>query len=401
MSRQSNQDFNAMADKNDGGDKTEKPTAKKLRDARKKGDVPKSKDLTSAAGLIVWLGLAAGGSGYAATRIGGLFESLFTTLGKGWEVSGYAGAVRALGWQSLELGAMLVAMLAIPAAAIGLLVEFLQAGPVLTFEKLKPQLDKMNPVEGVKRMFSMDNLIELVKATLKTALLFLIGWMVVKGALPDMVALARSSVRPPGAISGLIWHLTVQTLAWTLAIFAFVAMLDVVYQRYSFTKKMRMSIRDIKQEMKDSEGDPYIKMQRKRTQHELAQQSATQATRTANVLVVNPTHVAIAIDYDRETTPVPTVVAKGEDEMALAMREAAAEAGVPVVRNIPLARDLLARAEEGDLVPSDLFEVIAEVILWAREVREVLDAQRRGEAPAGAPSKPRIAAPGEDLTQYE
>ncbi|HET9646388.1 MAG TPA: type III secretion system export apparatus subunit SctU [Burkholderiaceae bacterium] len=401
MSRQSNQDFNAMADKNDGGDKTEKPTAKKLRDARKKGDVPKSKDLTSAAGLIVWLGLAAGGSGYAATRIAGLFESLFTTLGKGWEVSGYAGAVRALGWQSVELGAMLVAMLALPAAAIGLLVEFLQAGPVLTFEKLKPQLDKMNPVEGVKRMFSMDNLIELVKATLKTALLFLIGWMVIKAALPDMVALARSATRPAGAVSGLIWHLTVQILAVTLAIFAFVALLDVVYQRYSFTKKMRMSIRDIKQEMKDSEGDPYIKMQRRRTQREMAQQSATQATRTANVLVVNPTHVAIAIDYDRETTPVPTVIAKGEDELALAMREAAAEAGVPVVRNIPLARDLLARAEEGDLVPSDLFEVIAEVILWAREVREVLDAQRRGEASAGAPAKSRIAAPGEDLTQYE
>jgi type III secretion protein U len=166
---------------------------------------------------------------------------------------------------------------------------------------------------------------------------------------------------------------------------------------------MRMSMRDIKQEMKESEGDPYVKMQRRRTQREWSQQSAQQAARTASVLVVNPTHVAIAIDYDRETTPVPIVAAKGEDLVALAMREAAQEAGVPVVRNIPLARSLLAQAEEGDVVPQDLFEIIAEVILWAREVRAEVDTQRREHeegAPAPEPRPRRIATPGEDLTRY-
>ena len=154
--------------------------------------------------------------------------------------------------------------------------------------------------------------------------------------------------------------------------------------------------------MKESEGDPYIKQHRRQAAQEWQQRNSAQAARNANVLVVNPTHVAIAIDYDRETSPVPTIAAKGEDHVARAMREAAEEAGVPIVRNVPLARDLLARAEVGEIIPADLFEVIAEVILWAREVRDEVDALR-AENPVDVPDTPprrRIAAPGEDLTRY-
>lgn len=396
-----------MAGKNDGGDKTEKPTPKKLQDARKKGDVAKSKEVTSTVVLVVWLGLGALAVNYAGSRIAVLFEAMFAAVGRGWLHTGFAGAVRDLGAQAFELGMLLVAMLVVPAVAVGLLTEFLQAGPVLTFEKMKPKLDSLNPVEGIKRMFSVDNVVEVLKALAKTALLFLIGWLVVKAALPQMVGLARSPSVPVQAIGALVWDLTVDALAWTLAIFSLVALLDAVWQRHSFTKKMRMSMRDIKQEMKESEGDPYVKMQRRRTQREWSQQGAAQSARAANVLVVNPTHIAIAIDYDPETCPVPTIAAKGEELVALAMREAAQEAGVPVVRNIPLARDLLARGEEGDIVPKDLFEIIAEVILWAREVRADLDAQRRGATDAEAaetetatPRPRRIATPGEDLTRY-
>jgi flagellar biosynthesis protein FlhB len=166
---------------------------------------------------------------------------------------------------------------------------------------------------------------------------------------------------------------------------------------------MRMSLRDIKQEYKESEGDPHVKQQRKQAHQEWSQRNQAQAARNANVLVVNPTHVAIAIDYDRDSSPVPTIAAKGEDHVARAMREAAEEAGVPIVRNVPLARDLLARAEVGEIVPGDLFEIIAEVILWAREVRERVDAQRReadGDILSNPLPAPRIPAPGEDLTHY-
>jgi len=199
----------------------------------------------------------------------------------------------------------------------------------------------------------------------------------------------------------MIWSLTVKLMAWTVALFALLSLLDAAYQRWSFTKKMRMSMRDIKQEAKESEGDPYIKQHRRQAAQEWSQRNAAQAARNANVLVVNPTHVAIAIDYDAETNPVPTIAAKGEDHVARAMREAAEEAGVPIVRNIPLARDMLARAEIGEVVPSDLFDIIAEVILWAREVREQVQAQRDAGATSVAPPEaPRIAAPGEDLTHY-
>lgn len=389
----------------DSGDKTEQPTPKKLDDARKKGDVPKSKEVSSTVGLIIWLALGALTLTFAASRIGALYESLFITIGQGWATTGFAGAARTLGAQAAELAVMLVAMLLVPVAAVGLLTDFLQMGPVLSFEKIKPKLENLNPVEGVKKMFSLDNLIELVKAVFKTALLFLVGWLVVKSEIPQIVGLARSTEMPVQMLGEVLWKLTLHLLAWTVALFALIALLDSAYQRYSFTKKMRMSMRDIKQEMKESEGDPYIKQQRKQLHQEWSQRNSQNAARNANVLVVNPTHIAIAIDYDKETCPVPTIAAKGEEHVARAMREAAEEAGVPIVRNIPLARDLLARAEIGEIVPADLFDIIAEVILWAREVREVVQAQRDAgpsplDLPLDLPARPRVAAPGEDLTHY-
>jgi type III secretion protein U len=286
-------------------------------------------------------------------------------------------------------------------AAVGVLTDFLQIGPVLAFDKVTPDLSKLNPVEGAKRMFSMDNVIEVIKALIKTVLLFTVGWLLVKSALPQIVMLARSAELSAQAISGMIWSLTVKLMAWTVALFALLSLLDAAYQRWSFTKKMRMSMRDIKQEMKESEGDPYIKGQRRQLAQEWSQRNATNAARNASALVVNPTHIAIAIDYDRELNPVPTIAAKGEDHVARAMRQAAEEAGVPIVRNIPLARDLLKRAEVGEIIPADLFDVIAEVILWAREVRAEVDAQRNNEAArADAAPRRRITAPGEDLTHY-
>ncbi len=388
-----------MADKNDSGDKTEKPTPKKLQDARKKGDVAKSKEVTSTIVLIAWLGLGALVIGYAGGRIAALFGSLFAIVGQGWDATGYAGAVRSLGSQAFELALLLVAMLLVPAAAVGLLTEFLQVGPVLTFEKLKPKLDHMNPVEGVKKMFSMDNLIELIKAVAKAALLFTVGWIVIKSAIPDIVGLTRSPHQAPQAIGSIAWALTLKLLAYTAGLFVLVSVLDAAYQRWSFTKKMRMSMRDIKQEMKDSEGDPYVKAQRRQIAQEWAQRTQTQAARSATALLVNPTHIAIAIEYDKETCPVPMISAKGEDHVARAMREAAEEAGVPIVRNIPLARDLYARGEVGEIIPSDVFDVIAEVILWARDVRQQLDAEKNRDLGA-IPQHKRIAPPGEDLTRY-
>jgi type III secretion protein U len=394
-----------MAEKNDGGDKTEQPTAKRLKDARKKGDVWKSREVTSTAGLLVWLVLGALLLALATARLGALFEQAFALIGAGWVQQGFGVTAASFGWLAAEALLWLSALLLVPTAAIGLLVDYLQTGPVLAFEKVAPNLSHLNPADGLKRMFSLDNLVELAKNVGKTVLLLLIGALVARALLPQILGLARSETVPTEAIGALAWDATVQLVGWTVAVFVAVAALDAAWQRHSYTKKLRMSLRDIRQELKDSEGDPHIKQHRRQAHAEWSQRNAAAAARNANALVVNPTHVAIAIDYDREHCPVPMVSAKGEDHVARAMREAAEEAGVPIVRNVPLARDMLARAEVGELVPPDLFDIIATVVLWAREVREQLAWEAAGEAPGedGPPGDPpprRVDAPGEDLTRY-
>jgi type III secretion protein U len=377
-----------MADPNDGGDKTEKPTPKKLEDARRKGQVPKSRDLTSTVELVAWLALLLLATGWAGTQLAALLEAALAAIGQPFELT--APAVGTLAWQ---VGLSLCALALLPVAGVGLVTEFLQAGPVMTGERMKPKAENLNPVAGIKRMFTLDNLVEVLKSIAKTLLLGTIGALIVLALIgPSARLWAMPTDGIAGAIGALLRQGSLQMLVWTLVGFVLVALLDAAWQRHSFTKKMRMSLRDIRQEMKESEGDPHVRQQRRQAHQEWSQRNAQQAARQASVLVVNPTHVAVAIAYDRETCPVPTVSAVGEDHVARAMREAAEEAGVPIVRNVPLARDLLARGEVGRLVPQDLFDIVAEVILWAQEVREAV---RRADG-----SLPRQVAPGDDLTRY-
>ena len=388
-----------MAGSDDSGDKTEKPTPKKLQDARKKGDVSKSKDITATAGMLAILLLAAVALPVVAEQMAALVRASFEVMQEPFEL-----AMPRLGRQAALTLLSVVGMVVLPVALVGALVEFIQAGPVMSTEKLKPKMENMNPAKGIKRMFSMDNLVELLKSILKTAVVGTIAWLVMKKVLPDLPLLAGGR---PENVGSALWHTTWTLLAWAGGAFALVSAADLAWQRFSYMKKMRMSMRDIRQEMKDAEGDPHLKGQRKQLQQEWAQQGANHAAADAHVLVVNPTHVAIAIAYDRETCPVPTVTAKGEDDDALAMRQAAQEAGVPVLRNIELARGLLADTETGEIVPAELFDVIATVVLWAQDVRHEL-AKARGEAAAhaedtaqnGKPRK-RREPPGEDLTRYD
>jgi type III secretion protein U len=355
-----------MSGDKDSGDKTEKPTPKKLQDARKKGDVAKSKDVSSTVGLLVWFVIAALATTFFAERLAALMLAAIASIH-----SHADGAMAFKNVSSIAVETLLTlsAAIFIPVLMIGLLIEFLQVGPIFTGEKMKLKFEHLNPAEGIKKMFGADNLVEILKSLAKTILLCLIGWLVIRATLAQIVGLMNA----PEQLGTAIWAVTKQLLAWTIGIFVLVSILDTAWQKYSFTRKMRMSMRDIKQETKESEGDPYIKAQRKQTHMEWSQRNAANAAGAANVLVVNPTHVAIAIDYDKETCPVPTIAYKGEDLVAKAMRESAEENGVPILRNVPLARDLLARAEVGEIVPRDLFDVIAEVILWAKEVREEME----------------------------
>lgn len=380
-----------MSDKNDGGDKTEQPTPRKLQDARKKGNVAKSKDMTSTIELLVWLAIAALGLPWVTMELSALMHAGLAAIGQPFDQ-----VASALGQQAWRTLLALTTLALLPVVLVGVLTEFLQAGPVFAADKFTPKMTNLDPVEGIKRMFSLDNLVELVKSMAKTALLGLIGWLVTAALWPQLPWLVNAHAP---AVSTALWEVSQQTLGWTAALFVLVSVLDATWQRHRFLKKMRMSRRDLKQESKDAEGDPHVRQQRQQAHQEWSQQHATQAARQAHVLVVNPTHVAIAIDYDREACPVPTVLAKGEDHVARAMREAAEAAGVPIVRNVGLARTLRTEGQVGEMVPAELFDLIAEVILWSREVRDEMQRQRNGRV-AEAATGPRMPTPGEDLSRY-
>ncbi|QJU59897.1 type III secretion system export apparatus subunit SctU [Sphingomonas sp. AP4-R1] len=365
-----------MADKNDGGDKTEKPTPKRLADARKKGDVAKSRDVTATATLLVWLLMLMFGAGFAGARLAGLFDQGFALVAQD---APFANAAGLMGQAAFNLLLMLTAIALIPAALTGALTEFLQAGGVFALEKVKPSLDKMNPVEGLKKMFSLDNLVELAKTMIKAVLIVFICWLVLRGSLAEIIDKTGPVLQPTAETDGRAAIATVlsetgdllrSALLWTFGVFLLVAVLDMAWQKHSYTKKMKMSLRDIKQEYKENEGDPLIKSNRRQMHEEWANQNAVSAARGANVLVTNPTHIAIAIDYDPETCPVPVMTAKGEGPLAQAMREAAAEADVPIVRYVEVARGLFEHGEINEVIPRDMFDAIAQIILWAKKVRE-------------------------------
>ena len=379
-----------MAQDADTGDKTEQPTPRRLADARKKGDVAKSKDIGPALTTLAFLAVVALGGGTIAALVA---ETATTSLDQldhigrsavdaGVEADHYGRALvtAARDWSGVFL--LISAMIVVPLALAGFLAEFLQVGPLVTGEKLKPKPDAMNPVEGLKRMFGKDGLVELVKALVKVTLLGVVVVLVVRASLPMigetgpglLIGSDPSPTTGGGAASGVFLEvtrdLTIRLLAWVAVLFAAVAAVDWLWSRHRFLKKMRMSMRDIRQEHKQDEGDPMIKGSRRQMHEEWANQNAVGAAGEAAALLVNPTHLAIALDYDEDRCPVPVIAARGAGPLAAAMRAEATRRGVPIVRHVPAARRLWARGEVGEIVPEELFDVIAEVILWARRARD-------------------------------
>ncbi|WP_058835900.1 type III secretion system export apparatus subunit SctU [Luteimonas abyssi] len=348
--------------KDEGADKTEKPTPKKLRDARKEGNVAKSKELTSTVLVLGWLCAAWMLLNYIGGRVFMLFDQSLQAVGLPFFEN-----LPRMGMLALDTLLWIMLPLLAMAVSLGVLIEFLQAGPVASMKKLVPKMEKMNPVEGIKKMFSMDNLVELIKSILKSAALIGIGYVVLSRMLPELLRLPYS---PPQAIGAAIWHAIKWIVIWTIAVFFFVSALDVWYQKFSYTKKLRMSRRDIKQEVKENEGDPYVKQRRKQLHQEWAQQNMLGAVRNSNVVVTNPTHIAIALQYEHGVTDLPVVVAKGEGAFAEEIKRAAEEAGVPILQNIPLARGLNEKTALDDYIDGEFFNAVAEVLHWAETVRQ-------------------------------
>lgn len=347
--------------KDQGADKTEQPTQKKLRDARKDANVAKSKELTSTVLVLGWL---VGGwmmLGFMWDRMRALFDASLAAVGMP-----FAEAAPRIGLQAFWALVALSVPLLLLAVFLGLIVEFLQAGPVASMKKLTPDMSKMNPVEGIKKMFSMDNLVELVKAFFKSAALIFIGGFVLYGMRHSLLMMPHA---PPGAMGTAVWHGLVRIGIWTIGVFFFVSVLDAWYQKFSYLKQLRMSRRDIKQEVKENEGDPYVKQRRKQLHQEWSQQNMLNAVRGSNVVVTNPTHIAVALQFEAGVTDLPVVVAKGEGHQAEEIKRVAEEAGIPVLQNIPLARGLNEKVEVDDYIGSEFFDAVAEVLFWAEGIR--------------------------------
>jgi len=375
-----------VANQEDQGAKTELPTPKKLRDARKKGDVAKSQDLVTTVAflfalLLIWLVAS-----LIASDLTSLMNMSLTSPGEPFNI-----ILTKLGDQAISSFLTVTSLILIPLVLFSLAVDFLQTGPVMTAEKFKPKMSHLNPVEGLKKMFGADNLVELLKSIFRTGILFFIVYLTVTSILGDLVQLPGAE---PGHIFDAIWHIAVRVVGFTTAAYILITVLDVAYQKYSFTKKMKMSMRDIRDELKETEGNPLLRGERADLGREWAQEAPVAAAQSANVLVVNPIHVAVAINYDPDHYPIPTVTGKGQETVAREMRRAAALAGVPVLRNEQLARALLADDTAENLVPRELFDIVAEVIIWAESTKS-----RIRDNTSKEDTKP-VAPPGEDLSTY-
>ena len=349
----------------EGADKTEKPTAKKIRDARKEGNVSKSKDLTATVLLLAWV--VAGWM-----MVGGMYRRIAEMFGESLRAIQlpFDHAFQMVVQTAFVTLLLLTLPFLVLALMLGVFIEFLQVGPILALKKLMPDLKKMNPVEGIKKMFSMDNLVELVKSVLKCAAMLGIGYVVIKAMLPQLLLLPHAN---PAVMGSALWHGLFRIVVWTVGVFFFISAVDVAYQKFSYTKKLRMSRRDIKQEVKENEGDPMIKGKRRQLHQEWSQQNMLSAARQSNVVVTNPTHIAVALQYEHGETDLPVVVAKGEGDFAEQIKRVAEEEGIPILQNVPLARGLNEKVALDDYITDEFFDAVAQVLFWAESVKEGRD----------------------------
>jgi flagellar biosynthetic protein FlhB len=354
----------------EGGDKTEEPTQKKLDDARKQGNVWKSKDLSGVVAFAVAMGVVkATWEGFEA-RVTHLFHFAIAHLSHPREISLATSELMVLALTTLMA---LCIPIAFSAAIAGGMMDFLQVGALFAIETLKPKLEKLNPIAGLKNMVSKKQIVELVKSMVKLA----VTGYVVYGVVRDALALVVATIRGDAAMTMMVMgELVFRVVNRIVLLYIVFAIFDVWFQRMSYMKDQMMSKDEVKKEYKESEGDPHHKAKRKEMHMEIMESAQMDAVKSADVIVTNPDHVAVALKYDRERDAAPRVIAKGVDVKAQAIRELAKTYEVPLLRNVPLAHALL-RIDVNDEIPEALYDAVAEVLNFVYQLKQ---AQGRGAA---------------------
>lgn len=346
-----------MAEGADPESKTEEATPRKLADARKKGDVAKSMDVGSALSLMGAAAVILSAGGMFASNIA---EQLLPYIASPHTMIGglEAGAGVEIGAQALWaiapfLGAVMLATIIGGAGG-----NLAQSGLIFTGEKLKPQWERVSPIAGFKRIFGPDGLVQFLKTFLKLLAVSFICWMVMKPHIREFENLAAM---PPAAILPLSRDLAIALMSAALIFLSFTAGADYLWQRFRFNERMKMSKEEVKEDYKQSEGDPHVKAKLKQIRAQRSRQRMMQNVPKATVIVTNPTHYSVALRYETGDA-APVCVAKGVDALALRIREVAREHNVPIIENVPLARALYAAVDIDETIPREHFEAAAKVI---------------------------------------
>ena len=345
------------------GEKTEMPTPKKLRDAREKGQVCTSKDIVSTALLIVMFCLTAICCILMVKDFNELMHFVGERLGDAPKISVAEGG---------KMAAIFICkytfIFVLVAAVVGIAANVAQIGFLFTLEPIKPNMAKLNPVEGAKKIFSMKNLFEFLKNVLKVLFLSYLIYKIIMASIPELLTLCY------GTIDDIFpcLRLMLKRMAYYTAFgYILIAVVDRLFQGHNFTKEMMMTKDEVKREYKEMEGSQEIKQAQRDFRNELLNgPDPAPAAKKATVVVTNPTHLAIGIRYNAEEAPLPRVIVAGEGRNAKIIRETALAEGIPIMENVPLARALWNNGHIEEFIPDDLIEPVAEVLKWVKKLQD-------------------------------
>lgn len=357
-------DLQFFAKDGPGGEKTEEPTSKKLSDARKEGQVAKSKEVTSAFELLAFFILLSFWIEYMGTFFVGNMYDVYSRIPE--YIKLYDGFIPENTINTVFVSAMLRILVTMaPFLAVGFLVAFatnlIQVKWSPTTKPLQPKFNKLNPVNGFKRFFSINSLVELVKSILKIGLIAYVVYSYLKDNMLPLFLFYDMSLNQGILQVGQL----VVNLGMRISLFyMIIALADYIYQKVKFKKDMKMTKQEVKDEYKNQEGDPQIKGKQRQRMQEASRRRMMQQLPQADVVITNPTHYAVAIKYDPELYDAPYVVAKGADYLAQKIKESAKENHIEIVENKPLARMLYANVDIGSVVPPELYQAVAEVLAF-------------------------------------
>ena len=343
-------------EKSDGASRSEEATPKRIEDARKEGDVPKSGDLAQVFALTGAFGALAMGGGAMAHNMA---DKLLPFIAHPESMSLQGAAGQAVGWQAAMAAAPVLFSVVGATMLAGVSGNVIQHGVLFTTAKIKPDLSKLSLTEGFKRVFGIDGFMNFLRSALKVILVSVVAWWVLSPHAAELPGLVRMS---PEGMLGYSAALARSLMFAVLMLLAAGAGLDFFWQRQRFMARMRMTKEEVKEDFRNSEGDPHIKARQRQIRMERAKRRMIQRVPKATVVVVNPTHFAVALLYEQGATPAPQCVAKGVDAVALRIRQIAEDAGVPVIEDPPLARALYAAVEIDQIIPHQHYETVAKII---------------------------------------